>query len=95
MARVPNSAEKTRQERTLITPPMNWFTRELSVGLSLGSEQSATGGAGSYGWSRQLRVEQAATGGAVSYGRRNDDDWHGQISDASLRTPRFLLSPRF
>ncbi len=31
-------------------------------------EQSATGGAVSYGWSSQLRVEQSATGGAVSYG---------------------------
>jgi hypothetical protein len=57
-------------------------------------EQSATGGAVSYGWSSQLRVEQSATGGAVSYGWNNDDDSNGQISDASFKTPRFLLSIR-
>jgi hypothetical protein len=75
MSRILYTAEEIHQEtplKTVITPPMDWFSRKLSD-LSLGSEQLATGGAVSYGWSCKLRVEQAATGGAVSYG------WSSQL----------------
>ncbi len=87
MSRIPNTAEKTRQEtllRTVIT--LTWTGSQGSYracpwdrSSQLRVEQAAMGGkvsfggAVSYGWSSLLRVEQSATVGAVSY------SWSSQL----------------